>query len=104
MTSYTFTNVTTDHHIHVTFSQVITVGEDHSSSVCIYPNPTQDEVTIKAEGLNHVRIINADGQTIYNADVEKEQVRIDLSNIAKGIYMIHIEAESGQVVRKVVVK
>ena len=104
MTSYTFTNVTTDHHIHVTFSQVNTIGEDHSSTVCIYPNPTQDEVTIKAEGLNHVRIIKVDGQTVYNADVEKEQVRIDLSNMAKGLYMIHIDAASGQIVKKVVVK
>ena len=41
---------------------------------------------------------------VYNAKVEGEQVRIDLSNMAKGIYMMHIEANGGQTVRKIVVK
>ena len=54
--------------------------------------------------MNHVRIVNAYGQTVYNAKVESDQVRIDLSNVAKGIYMMHIEAEGGQTVRKIVVE
>ena len=44
------------------------------------------------------------GQTVYNAKVEGEQVRIDLPNLAKGIYMMHIEADGGQAVRKIVVE
>jgi hypothetical protein len=77
---------------------------ENSVSAKVYPNPTQGEITLEGEGLNHVRIVNAYGQTVYNAKVEGEQVRIDLSNVAKGIYMMHIEAESGQTVRKIVVE
>jgi hypothetical protein len=54
--------------------------------------------------LSHVRIVNAYGQTVYNADLEGDQARIDLSQMAKGIYMMHIEAEGGQMVRKIVVE
>ncbi len=79
------------------------IGEN-SIAANVYPNPTQGEITLEGEGLNHVRIVNAYGQTVYNAKVEGEQVRIDLSNVAKGIYMMHIEAESGQTVRKIVVE
>lgn len=104
MTSYTFTNVTADHYIHVTFIHVDGIGENGKPSVAIYPNPTQGEFTLEGEGLRHVRIVNAFGQTVYSADLEGNQVRIDLSHMAKGIYMMHIEADGGQAVRKIVVE
>jgi hypothetical protein len=104
MTSYIFTNVTADHYIHVTFTHVDAIDENNSSTIYVYPNPTSGEITLEGESINHIRIVNAYGQTVYNAKVEGEQVRIDLSNVAKGIYMMHIEAESGQTVRKIVVE
>ena len=104
MTSYTFTNVTADHYIHVTFVHVDGIGESNNLSIMVYPNPTKGEITVESEGLSHIRIVNAYGQTVYNADVEGQQARIDLSQIAKGIYMMHIEAEGGQAVRKIVVE
>ena len=104
MTSYTFTNVTADHYIHVTFTHVDAIDENNSSTINVYPNPTSGEITLEGEGINHVRIVNASGQTIYNAKVEDEQIRIDLSNVAKGIYMMHIEANGGHAVRKIVIE
>jgi len=85
-------------------SVTITNVMENEASVKVYPNPTQGEVTLEGEGLSHIRIMNAYGQTVYNAEVEGEQVRIDLSQMAKGIYMMHIEAEGGQAVRKIVVE
>ena len=79
------------------------IGENNISAN-VYPNPTSGEITLEGEGINHIRIVNAYGQTVYNAKVEGEQSRIDLSNVAKGIYMMHIEAEGGQTVRKIVVE
>ena len=104
MTSYTFTNVTTDHYIHVTFTHAVGIGENSNISVAIYPNPTQSEITIEGKDISHVRLVNAYGQTVYNAKVESEHLRIDLSPMAKGIYIMHIEAEGGQIVRKIVVE
>ncbi|MBR4913038.1 MAG: T9SS type A sorting domain-containing protein [Bacteroidales bacterium] len=37
-------------------------------------------------------------------DHQGNQARIDLSPMAKGIYMMHIEANGGQTVRKIVVE
>ena len=79
------------------------IGEN-SISAKVYPNPTQGEITIEGEGLSHIRIVNAYGQTVYNAKVDGDQVRIDLSQMGKGIYMMHIEANGGQAVRKIVVE
>jgi hypothetical protein len=96
-------NITSDRNLVANFVYTESVGEN-SISANIYPNPTQGEITVESEGLSHIRIVNAYGQTVYNADLEGQQVRIDLSQMAKGIYMMHIEAEGGQAVRKIVVE
>ena len=77
---------------------------ENGISAKVYPNPAKGEVTLEGENLSHVRIVNVFGQTVYNAMLEGDQVRIDLSGFAKGIYMIHIEAQGGQAVRKIVVE
>jgi hypothetical protein len=82
----------------------VTSVTESDVAVKVYPNPTQGEITLEGEGISHVRIVNAYGQTVYNAKVESEHVRIDLSQMAKGIYMMHIEADCGQAVRKIVVE
>ena len=95
------TEVTTQHIVH---SEIQNGIDDNNTSAKVYPNPTTGELTLEGEGLNHIRIVNAYGQTVYNAKVEGEQVHIDLSHLTKGIYMMHIEAEGGQAVRKIVVE
>ena len=103
-TEMTYTFIATENRTLVAhFAYTENIGENNIPTK-VYPNPTQGEITLEGEGLNHVRIVNAFGQTVYNAKVEDEQVRIDLSNMAKGIYMMHIEAEGGQAVRKIVVE
>ena len=99
---YTFT-VTENHSFVAHLTPIEGIHED-AVNASVYPNPTSGEVTVECEGLSHVRIVNAYGQTVYNADLEGDQTRIDLSQMAKGIYMMHIEAAEGQTVRKIVVE
>ena len=100
--TYVFT-ITRDRDLVAHFIHTEGIGEG-SVTAKVYPNPTQGEFTLEGEGLSHVRIVNAFGQTVYNADLEGDQVRIDLSAMGKGIYMMHIDAEGGQTVKKVVVE
>ncbi|MCR5038088.1 MAG: T9SS type A sorting domain-containing protein, partial [Bacteroidales bacterium] len=100
--TYTFI-ATGDRNLVAHFQYTEGIGEGNINAK-VYPNPTNGEVTLEAEGLSHIRIVNAFGQTVYNAKVEGEQVRIDLSSMAKGIYMMHIEANGGLEIRKIVVE
>ena len=77
---------------------------ENSINAVVYPNPTNGKVTVESEGLSHIRIVNTYGQTVYNANHEGDQAIIDLSKMAKGIYMMHIEANGEQVVKKIVVE
>lgn len=104
MNSYTFTNVTAEHYIHVNFTLVDAIDENNTHLIQVYPNPTMGEVIIEAEGLSHIQIVNLQGQTVYSTNVVDGQIHIDLSQMAKGIYLMHIEAKGRQVVRKIVVE
>lgn len=100
--SYTFV-ATTDRALVANLNYTVGIGEN-TIAAKVYPNPTSGEVTVSCQGLSHIRIVNAYGQTVYNAAQESDQAHIDLSQMAKGIYMMHIEANGGQVVKKIVVK
>ena len=89
---------------HIVNSVIQNGVDDNNISAKVYPNPTKGEFTLEGEDLNHVRIVNVYGQTVHNANIEGEQTRIDLSKMAKGIYMMHIEANGGQAVRKIVIE
>ena len=82
----------------------VTRLNETNATFAVYPNPTQGEVTLEGEGINTVRIMNIYGQTVYNAKVEGKQVRIDLSDMAKGVYVMHIGTENGNAVRQIVVE
>lgn len=104
LTSYTFTNVTANHQIYVTFMHVDSVEENDDLALEIYPNPTNGEFTVEYEDLQHICIVNPLGQIVYNAEVESNQVHIDLSGMVKGVYIIQIEANGLQTTRKIIVQ
>ena len=87
-----------------TVSVEITGIVETEAAVKVYPNPTQGEVTLEGEGLSHILIVNMYGQTVYNAKAEGNQVRLDLTSFAKGIYVMHIGTANGQVVKQFVVE
>lgn len=81
--------------------------EEHDAEkqfVSIYPNPTNNIVTIEAENLKRITISNMLGQIIYSDKAEGNAFEYDFSNHNAGIYLIRIETESGVAVKKVLVE
>jgi len=100
--TYVFT-ITRDRTLVANFEYTVGLVEQQAE-INVYPNPTKGEVTLDGAGINHIRIVNIYGQTVYSAKAEGEQIRLDLTNFAKGIYMMHIDTENGQVVKQIVVE
>jgi len=67
----------------------------------VYPNPTHGQVTIEVEGLNRVTVINALGQTVYDALADANQLVLDLSQYGAGMYLIRISSKTGVHVKRV---
>jgi len=73
----------------------------------VYPNPATNYVNVKFDAnLYHnarVEMINSNGQVIYTANLVEANTRLDLQDVAAGVYYVKITADEGSMVEKVVV-
>ena len=60
----------------------------------VYPNPTQDEITLSLEGLRRYEIIGMNGQTVMQGQTNGKSHTINVSHLASGLYLV--KAYNGQ--------
>ena len=81
-----------------------------NANVTIYPNPANTQATISVEGINgKVEFVVADmnGRMIVTETINcnGQLVKtIDVSNLAKGAYFVHIYNDNFNTTRKLIVK
>jgi hypothetical protein len=79
------------------------IGEN-TQEVNVYPNPTSSFVTVQANGMNHITVLNTIGQVVYDVDVDGSIQSLDMSQYGAGVYMVRVASENGVGVQRVVVK
>ena len=85
------------------FAPINAVGENNSIAANVYPNPTNGQIKIKAEGLKHITISNMQGLMIYESEANGREFDFDFSQQGAGVYFIRIESLEGVNVKKIVV-
>ena len=78
----------------------IGVGEIDENELVVYPNPTNGIINVNANGLKNILVFNALGQKVY----ETVENQIDLSQLGTGLFMLRIEAETGVIVQRIMVR
>ena len=78
------------------------------SEVSLYPNPVRDilsvELKSKNQNIKDYRIIDLQGKIIYSGQSRTGQFKLDVSNLASGIYIFHGESSNGIVFRRRFIK
>ena len=77
------------------------VTEMETSSAHLFPNPADQSINVEAEGMTHVTVFNMLGQLTYEADVDGNRMKINVSEWNEGIYLMKIQTGMGQVMRRV---
>ena len=69
-----------------------------SSRFQVYPNPVASRLNINSAGLiNSVNLIDITGKTIMKIeDVNEQTLQVDMSNLSKGLYVIHLTTVEGE--------
>ena len=82
------------------------VAENEAINVTLYPNPARDVLNIVAEnGLQRITLSNLMGQQLTTVNLNGEnRYRLDTSDFASGIYMVHIVTGSGATAKRVVLQ
>lgn len=95
----------------------VSVGADATAEASdrnfdIYPNPSNGIIQLSLKGFSNkkteIRVSNVIGNLVHKEvlqEPEKRYVKVlDLSNFAKGVYYVKLEADGFSEVRKVVIK
>ena len=70
--------------------------ENHNLDISLFPNPTSDFITIEAEGLRQVTLMDMSGKTLKRITTNGNTQRMDLSGLPSGMYFIIANTENGQ--------
>ena len=79
----------------------VTSISETTSQVSVYPNPTSGLVTIKAEGLRQLTVVNTMGQVLVRNEVSLDEISLDLGSFGNGMYMVTITTDQGTIVKKI---
>lgn len=72
--------------------------------VAVYPNPTDVELNVRAEGRFDLNVYSASGALVMAQSGLDGEARIDLSGLSKGVYVLEVRNSEGVAVNKVVVR
>jgi ABC-type dipeptide/oligopeptide/nickel transport system ATPase component len=81
------------------------IEEIQYSRIQVYPNPTKDKINIKNSEnvkIESVSIIDLNGQKLL--EFENDINELDLSGFSKGIYLLKLTYEEGEVYRKIIIE
>lgn len=81
-----------------TYSQPVSINENQKEDLIkIYPNPAQNTISVSYPGNQlaetRIEILSALGQVVYTSTIISNE-QIDISNIANGLYFIHIKGNN----------
>ena len=83
-------------------AEVTGMGENNDN-VALYPNPTNGNVTIEANGMSRITVVSVLGQVLYDAEVNADNVTLNMAQFNAGMYMVRVYTEEGVVVKRVTV-
>ncbi len=69
----------------------------------VFPNPATNELSIESnEVISHVLVFDHSGREVVSMDVNDSSVHLDVGELAKGVYSISIQLDSGLYIEKFV--
>lgn len=79
------------------------VNNSLAEGIQVYPNPSRGvfNVEIPTVGNAEITIVTLAGQKVYAANTDQSLVKIDLSDLASGMYMVRVKTVDGLAVKKI---
>ena len=81
---------------------VTSVGDCNEGAV-IFPNPANDKLVVRAEGINEVMVYDLLGQCVYRYHGSAETLEINTTGLNAGVYTVNVTTSEGVKSRRIVV-
>ena len=85
------------------YEQVVAVEDEYRATIDIFPNPTSGQLSVKSGSvIQSIRIITLTGAIIRDVSPLTDQYTTDLSDVNRGVYIVTVETQHGQFVKKLI--
>ena len=82
---------------------VISVDEiSIGNALAIYPNPSSTNITIESPSIDHLTILNLNGQEIITRQITGPKTKLDISNLPGGVYFVRLTNDRTVTVGKII--
>jgi hypothetical protein len=79
------------------------VTEVHEQNlISVYPNPANDKLTIESLHKSTIILLNLQGKTILQQQIQQGKTDIDISGLAKGIYILRLNSNEKTEVTRII--
>jgi len=86
----------------------ISTIEDYSSSINIFPTPTNGNITVNSEyGIKTIELYNTIGNELLSVNNNENKItetQLDLSTFAKGVYFIKINIDNQIINQRIILQ
>jgi hypothetical protein len=72
------------------------------NNIAIYPSPATDNLTIESLQKLEIEILNIQGQIILQQSIPQGKTDIDISGLAKGIYILRLKSNDKSTLTKII--
>ncbi|MCO6148509.1 T9SS type A sorting domain-containing protein [Flavobacterium sp. NRK1] len=81
-------------------------AEDFLTKITVYPNPASDVAKIALTGSNiiDINVYTKEGRLIFNTTVNETSYDLNTSNFEKGIYILTVTTNNGEVLTQKIIK
>jgi hypothetical protein len=91
----------------VTFEiNVVGIDDNLLQEISVYPNPTDQWLTIEGKNIQIVEVVDITGKVIISQTTATSlnNVQLNLSDLSSGIYNLRIKTDEGNIVKTVIKK
>ena len=77
--------------------------EEHATDVKVYPNPTSGIITVEADNIEQVRVVDMFGQVVEKRRCNRDDsLVLDLGHLSPSLYLLEVKTLDGIVKRRIV--
>ena len=77
------------------------VEDNAEQNIGVYPNPANEKITVEAQNIETVSIVNVMGQKVYETSVNSDKIEIDVNDFPTGIYMINVVTDEYETAKRI---
>lgn len=84
-------------------TQVVAVNPALTASINVYPNPSRGVFNVEIPNVDNaeISIVTLTGKQVYSGTTSQSITKVDLSDLAAGMYMVRVKTAEGLAVKKI---